>query len=145
MILMHSILLYHDSTIPPCFRGIDRHQDLFSLALWHLCWLNQSGNVWCSTHILQLCAFRILDAIVSLHIRLNICRAIVSTVICMIQVAIPVKPIFGGRDGFRCAILINFNWMTVDSSDLADIQYLSLSSREVHFRKAGGKGNLSDN
>jgi len=34
--------------------------------------------------------------------------------------------------------------MTVDSSDLADIEYLSSSSREVFPDKAGGKGDLSD-
>jgi len=35
------------------------------------------------------------------------------------------------RNAFRFAVLITYDWMTVDSSDFADIQYLNSSSREV--------------
>jgi hypothetical protein len=47
------------------------------------------------------------------------------------EVAVPVKPIFGDRKAFMCAILITPDWMIVDSSDLVDIYYLCLTSRKV--------------
>ena len=34
---------------------------------------------------------------------------------------IPVKPIFGVGNAVRCAILIPFDWMMVDSADSADV------------------------
>jgi len=42
----------------------------------------------------------------------------------------------GVRKAFRCAILIPFDWMTVDSSDSANILDLSSSSREVLCRQS---------
>jgi len=44
-------------------------------------------------------------------------------------------PIVSVRHTSRCAILNTFDWMTVDSADSADIQYLSLSAREVLRRQ----------
>jgi len=79
-------------------------------------------------------AFRILDAISFLWIRFNVRCAIVFALIRIACVPIPVKPIFSVRNDFGCALLITFDCMTVDSSDLAAIQYLSSSSREVLCR-----------
>ena len=69
-------------------------------------------------------------------IRLVVCSAIIFSVIWIIEVAIPVQPIMGVRNAFRCAIIMTFDWMTVDSPDLADIEDLSSSSSEVLCRQS---------
>jgi len=130
----HSVLLFLHSPILPCFDTIDYYQHRFSLSVWLPCWSIQSGHICHGTHIPLLWAFRILDAIVLLYIIINICCAIVFAVNRHIQVTSPVKAISGIRTCFRCAILITFDWMTVDSSDSADIQHFILSPREVLCR-----------
>jgi len=82
--LMHSVLLFCHSLVPSCFDCIDRHQHLVSLSLWIPCRPNQSGNIWRGDHILLLLVFRILDAIVLVHIGFNVRRAIIFTVIWII-------------------------------------------------------------
>jgi hypothetical protein len=74
-----------------------------------------------TANILHVWAFRILDDIVVLYIGIIGCCAILFPVIWLIPVAIPVKPINGVRNDFRCAILLAFDWMTVDSPDLMEI------------------------
>jgi len=69
----------------------------------------------------MLWAFQILDAIVVLCIGFIVRCTILFTVIWIIQVAIPVKPIIGIRNAIRCAIIVALDWMTVDSPDSADI------------------------
>jgi hypothetical protein len=49
------------------------------------------------------------------------CRATVIAVIWIVIVRIPVKPIFGVRNGICCVTLTTFDWLTVDSSDSAKI------------------------
>jgi len=132
---MYSVLHFLHSLIPSHFNCNDHHQHHFSIPLWLPCRPNQSGNIWRGTHIVLLWEFQILDAIVLLYIRFNVCYAIVFTVIWIDQVLIQVKSIFCGWKAFRCAILITFDRMTVDSSDAAGIQYSSLSSREVLCRQ----------
>jgi hypothetical protein len=77
--------------------------------------------MWRGAHILLLWALESLDAIVVLYIGFIGHCAILLTVIWYMQVAIPVKPIFGVLNAFRCRILIVSHWMTVDSPDSADI------------------------
>jgi len=134
--LTHSVLHFLHSLIPPHFDCIECQQHHFSLSLWLPYWPNQSGNIWCSTLIPLLRAFRMLDSSVLPNSRFNICCAIVFTDIWIIQVAIPVKPIFVVRNALRWAIRISFDWMTVESSDSADIAYLSSSPREVLWRQS---------
>jgi len=129
--LKHSVLHFLHSLTPPRFDCMDRHQHPISLSLWLPCGLNQSGNTWRGAHIPLLWAFQILDAIALLYIRFNVCRAIGFAAIWNIYVPIQVEPNCSVRNAFRCAILINFEWMTDDSPDSADIEYLSSSSREV--------------
>jgi len=129
--LIHSVLLYLHSLIPPRFDCINSPQHLFSLSHWLPCRQNQSGNIWRGTHIPLLWAFCLLDAILLLYVTFTLCRAIVLAVIWIIQVPTPVKPIFGIRNAFWCTIIITVDLMTVDSSHSADISYLSSSSREV--------------
>jgi len=66
--LTHSDLHFLVSHIPPCFHCIASHQQHFKLYVWPPCWLNQAGNIWHSTHIPVVWAFRILDAIVFLSL-----------------------------------------------------------------------------
>jgi len=134
--LMHSVLLCVHSHIAPRFNCIDSHRHLFSLPLLLACRPNQSGNIWRGSHIPPLWAFRNLDGIDFPNIRFDVCREIVFAVSWIIQVPIPVKPIVGVQKAFRCTILITFDWMTVDSSDLADIYYLSSSCWEVLCRES---------
>jgi hypothetical protein len=60
-------------------------------------------------------AFRLFYAIVLLRIWFNICHAVIFAVNLIIQVAIPVESNFGAKNSFTGAILIIFDWMTVDS------------------------------
>jgi hypothetical protein len=62
--------------------------------------------------------------------------AIIFVVIWIIQVIIAVKQIFIARNSFRCAIVIAFYWIPVDSPDWVDIYDLSSSSKEVLFRQS---------
>jgi len=134
--LTHSVVLFLHFLIQPDVNCIDRHQHLFSLTVW-LAWTpNQSRNIWYGAHIPLFRAFWILDTILLLYHRFNVCRAVLFTVIWSIEVPIPVKLDFGVRNAFRYAILITFDWMTVDTSDSVDIQYSSSSSREVHCRQS---------
>jgi hypothetical protein len=80
-----------------------------------------------------------------LYIGFLISGAIVFAIIWIIQVAIPAQPIISVRNAFTCAILVAFDWMTVDSLDAVDIQDLSSSSREVLCRQSWWQGDLSDN
>jgi len=133
---MHCVILFLDSHIPPRWHFIDRHQHHFSLLICHPCRPNNCGNVSCGTHIPLHWAFRIIDAIVSLHIWVNMCRTILFAVIWIIQVTILVWQIFIVQNAFRCTILITFDWMTVESTHTAGIQNLSSSSREVLWRQS---------
>jgi len=133
--LTHSGLLFLDPLIPPCFHYIDHHQRLFSYLLWPLCRPNWSGNIQCGTYIPLLRGYWILTAIVQFHIWCIVRLPGVFAVIWIIQVPIPVKPIFGVWNAFRWTILVTFSRMAVDSLDSADIHYLSLSSREVLCRQ----------
>jgi len=87
--LTHSVQPFLRSLVPPRFYCIDHHKHLFSLALEHPGWPNQSGIIWGGIHIPLLWAFRILNAIALLHIRLNVCHSIFVGVIWIVQVAIP--------------------------------------------------------
>jgi len=82
--LTHSVILFLHSLIPPRFKSVDHHQHLFSLSLWLPCSPNQLGNIWRGAHIPLLRAFRILNAIVLLQIRFNVCCATVFAVIWII-------------------------------------------------------------
>jgi len=134
--LTHSVLLFLHSFIPPRFNSIDCHQHLHSLSFWLQCWPNQSGNIRRDTQIMQLWPFQILDDIVLLCIWFIVCHTIIFAVIWLIHFAIPVWPILSVRNAFRCAILITFDWIMVDSPDSADIYDLSSSSREVLCRQS---------
>jgi len=127
---MHSVLLYFHSLITPHFICIDYHLPHFSMCLWLLCRPNQAGSIWCGARIPLLWAVRMLNAIVLLCIGFNVRTVIVFAVSWIMSVPIPVTPILGVRNAGRCAILIAFDWMMVESLDSADIQDLSSSSRE---------------
>jgi len=128
---MYSAIHFLDSFIPPHFHCIDRLWQLVSLALWLLCWPNQSGNIWCITHIPLLRAFRILDATIF-------------SVNTIIKVTISVKPILvsemllGAQSsslstGFQLSLQIQWtfnNWVHTSGWSFAD--------------KAGSKGDSSD-
>jgi len=126
-----SDLLFLVSPIPPCCHCIDGHQHLLSLYVCPPCWPNQSGNILCGTHILNLWASRILDGIVFLYIGLIMCLSVLFALIWNIQGTIPVKPILSVGNAVRCTIQITSCWMTVDGSDPVDIKYWSLFSRKV--------------
>jgi len=143
-ILSLSVLVCLDSLVPSCFDCTDHHQHLCSLSLGLPCCPNQSGNCWCGTHFPLLWAFRILDAIVSLYIRLNVCCAISFAVIWITQIAIPVWPNFGVRTAVSCAILITVHCMPVESSDSGDMKYFVCCQGRSFSDKAGGKGDLSN-
>jgi len=132
--LTHSAQLFLNSLIPPRFYCIDHDQYLFGLSSWPPCRPNESGNNLCGTHIPLCWAFRILDAIVWLYVRFNVCLSIIFALIWIIQVAIPYMPIFSYRNGFRCVVFIGFDSMTVNSSYSEDIQYFSLFSKVVLCR-----------
>jgi len=134
--LTHPVLLFFSSFISPRFNCIDRHQHLLSLSLWLPGRTNQSGHIGRVAHIMLLWAFRILDTIVVLYIGFIVRCTILFTGIWIIQVPIPVKPIIGIRNADRCAIIVGFDWMMVDSPDSADIYDLSSSSREVLCRQS---------
>ena len=129
--LTHSGRLFLDPIIPPRFHYIDCHQCLFSLLLWPTYRPNQSGNIRCGRYIALLRGFWILTAVVQFHIWFIVCLPVVFAVIWIIQVLIPVKPIFGVWNAFRWTILVTFRRMALDLFDLVDIQYSSSSSREV--------------
>ena len=130
--LTHSVLLFLHSLIPTCFHCIDCHQQLFSVSVRFPCRSNQSGNIWRNTHIPLQYTFQIVDEVAIPNVRFTVCCPIVFGVICIVQVPIPVKPIIHCRNVFRCAVLR----MTVDSSDSANISYLSWSSRAVLCRQS---------
>jgi len=58
------------------------------------------------------------------------------TVIWIIPLAIPLEVIFGVHNALLCTILITCAWATVNSSVLANIQFLSTSSSEVLCRQS---------
>jgi len=118
---MHSVLLFLDSLLPPCFYCIDHQKHLFTHCLWRPYWLNQSGNIECDIHIPLLWAFQVINAIVLLYIKFNVCHAIVCAIIWTIQVAIPVQRIFSVQNPLMSTITITFDWMIVVSAGLADI------------------------
>jgi len=128
--LTHSVLLFPNPCIPSCFHYIDHHQHLLNILLWSLYRPNQSRKIWCGTHIALLPGFWILNSVVQFNIYFIVCLAIIFTVVWIIQVPIPVKPIFGVWNHKRWAIIITSGRMAVDSFDSADIQYLRSSSRE---------------
>ena len=143
--LTHSVRLVLDPLIPPRFDYMDRHQRFFDLLPWSLCRPKPSRKIWCGTRIPLHRGFWIPTAVVQLHIGVILCLPVVFAVIWIIQVPIPVKPIFGVWNAFRRAILIIFGRMAVDFFDLAVIQYLHSASREVLADKAGGTGDSSEN
>ena len=130
----HSVLLFLDPVIPPCFNYINCHQSVFNLFLRPSYWPNQSRNIWWGTEILYLWGFCILSAIVQFHIWFIVCLPVIFAVIWIIQVPIPVKPILGVLNAFWWMILITFSRMVVDLFDSAHIQYLTSFSREVLCR-----------
>ena len=133
---MHSVLLFLDPFIPPRFHYIDRHQCLFNLLHWSSYRPNQSRNIRCGTHTRLLQGFWILKAVLQFHIWLIVCLPVVFSVVWIIQVPIPVKPIFSVWNAFRWAIPITFSRIAVNSFDSADIQYLRSSPREVLCRQS---------
>jgi len=103
-----SDLHFLNNLIPCRFHYIDCHQRLFSLLLWPSYRPNQSRNIRSSTHILLLWGFRIRSAVVYFHIWFVVCLPVIIAVIWIIQVPIPVNPIFSVWDAFRWTILITF-------------------------------------
>jgi len=79
--LTQSVLVFLNSHIPPRIHCINRYEHLLSMATSPPCWLNQYGYIWCGTHILHLWGFDVLNGIVWLNIRLNVCLAILFAVI----------------------------------------------------------------
>jgi len=144
-ILTQTVLLFPVSLISPCFHCTDSYQRLFSLIHWPPCWPNQSRNIWCSLFNNVLWAFESLDAIAWVYIWLIVGLTVVFTLIWIIQIANPVKPIFNVENNSWCTFLLTFAWMTINSPDSVDIQYLSSTSRDVLSYPCGGKGDLSDN
>jgi len=132
--LTHSDLLSLELLIPPGFHYIHRHQRLVNLLLTSSYRPNQCRNIQCGTHIPMLWGVWILNAVVQFHIWFIICLPVVFAVVWIIQVPIPVKPIFSVWNAIRWAIHITFGRMAVDSFDSADIQYLCSTSREVLWR-----------
>lgn len=132
--LTHHVLHFLESLFPQDWHSADLHQFLFKHFLWPPYWLNLFGNIQRGTHILLRWGFWIFHIIVqhcdSFFVRLPIGY----TVIVIIQVSIPVKPISGVWNAVWCAILITVDRMAVDSFDSGDIQYMSMSSREVLCR-----------
>jgi len=92
--------------------------------------------MWRGAYSMLFWAFKILNAIVLVYIGFIVCRKIVFSVNGIIKVVIPIEPIFGVQNAFRCAILIIFHCVTVDCSDSTDIKYLSLFSGEVLCRQS---------
>jgi hypothetical protein len=66
-------------------------------------------------------AFRILDAIVNRYFKLIISLQVAFNHNGIIQVTIPVKPIFGVGNALRCTIMIPFGWMAVDVLEFANV------------------------
>jgi len=120
-ILTHSVLQSLVSLTPPCVDWSDQHHQFLSLDHWPPYWPNQSVIIRCATLNLVLEAFWILDAIVKLSIGFVICLPFIFTHIWIIQVTVPVQPIFFARNAFRCTMLITFSCMAVNSLVLADI------------------------
>ena len=100
--LMDSVLLCLVSLVPPGFYCICNHDRLWSLFLWPPCWMHQSRNMCSGIQMPLLCTFRILEAIVWIHIRFNIWHPVVFTFIWISQVIIPVMPIFIVQHAYRC-------------------------------------------
>jgi len=134
--LTYSVQLFLDPHISPGFHCIVCHQRLFRLLLWPSYRPNQSGNIQCGTHIPLLWHFWIITAVVQCHIRFSVWHPVVFAVVWIIQVPIPVKPIFVVWNTFRWTILITFGRMAVESCHFADIQNLSSSSRGVLCRQS---------
>jgi len=135
-ILSQCVLPFLVSLIASHFHCIDHLQPHFTVSLWPSCWPNQSGNISGGTHIPLLWASRIFHAIVSLYIRFDVSLPVVFVLIWIIQVNIPVKPIFSVQNAFRGTVFIPLSWITVESVYLAVIYFLSSSSREVICRQS---------
>jgi len=133
----HSALPFLVSFVPRSFHCSDHPQYPFSLLHWPPYWPNQSRNIWCSTHNLVLWAFWDLIASVQPDIEFVICLPTVIALILIIQVTIPVKPIFCVGNALRFTTVITFHWMIVNWFDMADIYCLSSSSREILCRASG--------
>jgi len=127
----HSVLLFLVPYIPLCFHRIACHQQLSNLLVWPPCWPNQSRNMPFGTHITQRWGFWILDSTGWVHVGFIVRLPVVFTVIWIVQVPIPVKPIFSIRIALRCTFLITFSWMSLNCFYSMDIYNLSWSSREV--------------
>ena len=142
---MHSVLLFLSCLITISSDWIDHHQHLSSLSHRLPYRPNQFGNIWRGNHLQLLWALWILDSILLLDIRWNICCAFVFVVIWIVQVTIPGKYYFIYKmlagvlsaslsSGRPLSLLIwrTFNnWVRPPGRSFAD--------------KAGGKGDLSDN
>jgi len=133
---MHFVRLFLDALIPSHFHYIDCRQWLFILLYCRSYRPNQSGNIRCGTNNPLLRGVSMLTAVVQFHIGYIVCLPVALAFIWIIQIPIPVKPIFGVWIAFWWTILITPGRMAVDMSDSANIQYLSSSSREVLCRQS---------
>ena len=129
-ILSHSVLRLSVSPDPPCFGSIDHHQPLFRLFHWPPSWPNQSGHIWCGTHIPLRRAFRFLKLIVVLYIWFIVSLTVVFAPIWIIETTGPVEPIISAGNALGCTVVITFDLMKVNSPYSANIQYLGSSFSE---------------
>jgi len=134
--LTHFVILFLDHLISPRFYYIHHYQCLFKLLLGSSFRLNHSGKILCGTHTPLFQGFQILTPFVQFHVWFIVFLPVVFAVIWINQVPIPVKPIFSVWNGFRWTMPDTFGRMADNSFDLADIQYLSSSSREVLSRQS---------
>jgi len=93
----------------------------FNLCVWRPFWQNQSGIIWRGTNIPLNRGFRILDAIIVLYIGSTVCLLVIISLIWLMKVTIPVKPILCVGNALRCTLLMTFGWMMVDIFDSVDI------------------------
>jgi len=89
-LLTYFVLHYLVVLIAPHFHRIEHSQPPFSHLLWPLGSPNQSGNIWSGTHISLLWAFRVLNTIMLLYVRLIVCLTVVFVDIWIINVTISV-------------------------------------------------------
>jgi len=132
--LTHSVLHFLFSFIAACFHFIDSHQHILSISLRLPYLLNASMIIWCSTHFPLLRAFQILEAIVSLYIRLINTLPVILALGWTIQVSIPIRPFVCVGNGSRYTLRITSRWMTVHCSESAVIKSLTSSSWKVRCR-----------
>jgi len=108
----------------------------FQHFLWIPCWPNQSGYLQCSTHILLLWAFRIIDAILFLYVRFIFCLQVVLNFFWIIRVTIRFKPILSVWKAVRCTGFITLGWMAIYCFDSEHVYYHSSSFRKILWRQS---------